>query len=314
MEKVIQNSQSGKAWIQESVSIGVDRADICSAYIRSEAFRYFFDDLFEAKIKIRVLARWTLGDLLAQASDLATYELCRSKNIDFYIKQDFHGKLYDLAPNGVLIGSFNLTNRGFSISREGNDEAGVLIENNKGSRDYFENLFANARLVDDELFEKLSKFISVNKDSKLATASWPDNILELIMTPVSPFEGKILVNECLASNFQDFINSGSASRSHDLSLLSIDEEDAADLSVIRSCFKNSKIFRWFYGALLSQEGEVYFGKATAMLHDQLFDDPKPYRQEVKGLLVNLLSWIEGLELEEIRIDRPNHSQRITVNK
>ena len=314
MEKVIQNSQSGKAWIQESVSSGVERADICSAYIRSEAFRYFFDDLFEAKTKIRVLARWTLGDLLAQASDLATYELCRSKNIDFYIKQDFHGKLYDLAPNGVLIGSFNLTNRGFSISREGNDEAGVLIENNKGSRDYFENLFANARLVDDKLFEKLAEFISANKDLKLATTSWPDEILELIVPSVSPFDGKILVNECLASNFQDFINSSSAARSHDLSLLSIDEEDATDLSVIRSCFKNSKIFRWFYAALRSQEGEVYFGKATALLHDQLFDDPKPYRQEVKGLLVNLLSWIEGLGLEEIRIDRPNHSQRITVKK
>jgi hypothetical protein len=292
----------------------VERADICSAYIRSEAFRYFFDDLFEAKTKIRVLARWTLGDLLAQASDLATYELCRSKNIDFYIKQDFHGKLYDLAPNGVLIGSFNLTNRGFSISREGNDEAGVLIENNKGSRDYFENLFANARLVDDKLFEKLAEFISANKDLKLATTSWPDEILELIMPSVSPFDGKILVNACLASNFQDFINSSSAARSHDLSLLSIDEEDATDLSVIRSCFKNSKIFRWFYAALRSQEGEVYFGKATALLHDQLFDDPKPYRQEVKGLLVNLLSWIEGLGLEEIRIDRPNHSQRITVKK
>jgi hypothetical protein len=314
MGKVIQNSQSGKAWIQASVSGVVERADICSAYIRSEAFRYFFEDLFAAKIKIRVLARWALGDLLAQASDLATYELCRSKNIDFYIKQDFHGKLYDLAPNGVLIGSFNLTNRGFSISHEGNDEAGVLIENNKDSRDYFENLFANAHLVDNELFEKLSKFISENKVSKLESSSWPDDILSLIMPPISPFDEKILVNECLASNFLEFKKSSTAARSHDLSLLCIDERDAADLSVVRSCFMSSKIFRWFYAALRAQEGEIYFGKATAMLHDQLFDDPKPYRQEVKGLLANLLSWIEGLELDEITIDRPNHSQRITANK
>ena len=239
MEKVIQNSNSASIWIQESVSSGVEQADICSAYIQSEAFRYFFDDLFKAKIKIRVLARWTLGDLLDNASDLATYELCRSKKIDFYIKQDFHGKLYNLEPNGVLIGSFNLTNRGFSISREGNDEAGVLIENNKGSRDYFENLFSSARLVDEQLFEKLTEFISENKDSKLANASWPYDILELIKPPVSPFDGKILVNECLASNFQDFINSSTAARSHDLSLLSIDEKDASDISVIRSCFKNT---------------------------------------------------------------------------
>lgn len=314
MKNLIQNSNTASIWIQESVFGGVEKADICSAYIQSEAFRYFFEDLFTAKIKIRVLARWTLSDLLANASDLATYELCRSKNIDFYIKQDFHGKLYNLPPYGVLIGSFNLTNRGFSISREGNDEAGVLIENNKASSDYFENLFTNARLVDDQLFGKLTKFMSKNKGSKLAAPSWPYDILELINPQVTPFDGKILVNECLASNFHDFINSGTAARSHDLSLLSINEKDGSDLSVIRSCFKSSKIFRWFYAALCSQEDEVYFGRATAMLHDQLFDDPKPYRQEVKGLLVNLLSWIEGLEIEEIAIDRPNHSQRITVKK
>ena len=314
MEKIIQNSHSGKAWIQDSVSFGVERADICSAYIRSEAFRYLFEELFDAKIKIRVLARWALSDLLSEASDLSTYELCKSKNIDFYIKQDFHGKLYDLDPNGVLIGSFNLTNRGFSISSVGNDEAGVLIKNNIDSRGYFDNLFDNARQMDDELFNKLSKFISKNKDCKSIISSWPDDILLSILKPRSPLSEKLLVNECLASSYQEFSNSNSPLRSHDLSLLCLDERDTENLSAVRSAFVNSKIFRWFYADLCSQEDEVYFGKATQMLHNQLFDDPKPYRQEVKVLLANLLSWIVGLELEEIKIDRPSYSQRITVKK
>ena len=314
MEKVIQNSLSGKAWIQESVSNGVLHADICSAYIRSEAFQYFFEELFAAQVKIRVLARWTLSDLLAQSSDIATYEICRSKNVEFYIKQDFHGKLYDLAPNGVLIGSFNLTNRGFSISRDGNDEAGVLIENNKESREYIENLFANARLMDDDLFDKLSECVFKNKEKKQMLAAWPKDILDLIMPPLSLIDEKILVNECFASSFEEFNKSKSASRAHDLSLLCLDERNAVDLTFVRSSFVRSKIFRWFCAAVRAQEGEVYFGKATAMLHDQLFDDPKPYRHEVKGLLANLLSWIEGLELDEIKVDRPNYSQRISINK
>jgi hypothetical protein len=298
----------------ESVSGGLERADICSAYIRSETFRYLFGDLFPAQIKTRVLSRWALSDLLTQASDLATYEICKSKNINFYIKQDFHGKLYDLSPNGVLIGSFNLTNRGFSISLGGNDEAGVLIDNSSDTKDYFENLFANARLMDDELFEKISNYISNSKELRAQTDSWPDDIWELIMPVSSQLNQKILVNECFASNFQEFKESSTEARSHDLSLLCINESEAIDLSVVRSCFRNSKIFRWFYAALRAEEGEIYFGKATAMLHDQLFDDPKPYRQEVKGLLGNLLSWIEGLELEEIKIDRPIHSQRITLHQ
>jgi hypothetical protein len=99
-----------------------------------------------------------------------------------------------------------------------------------------------------------------------------------------------------------------------LSLLSISEQHADDFSIIRAKFRKTKIFRWFVKSLSKQDTEVYFGKATALLHDQLFDDPKPYRQEVKSLLVNLLSWIDGLGIEEILIDRPNHSQRITLRK
>lgn len=236
MEKVIQNSYSGKSWIQESVSAGLERADICSAYIRSETFRYFFEDLLSAKIKTRVLSRWALSDLLGQSSDLVTYEICKEKNIDFYIKQDFHGKLYDLSPNGVLIGSFNLTNRGFSISGGGNDEAGVLIENTTTTRDYFDNLFANARLMDDELFEKISNCIS-NKNLKFKdTDLWPEDIMDLIVPTSSEFKQKILVDECFACNFLEFKESNTEARSHDLSLLCIDERDVIDFAVVRSCF------------------------------------------------------------------------------
>lgn len=313
MEIVIQNSQTGNVWIKESVSKGVIRANICSAYIQSEAFRFFFEEIFESNIKIRVLARWALSDLLSKASDLATYELCRSKNIDFYIKQDFHGKLYGLAPFGVLIGSFNLTNRGFSISQTGNDEAGVLIKSNSESNEYFENLFLNARQVDDGLYEKISNFVLENLEIKSSNTSWPDDILELMKPKAIKFSGKMLVDECLSSTFSEFMNSSSDARAHDMSLLSIDDNYSKDLTVIRAHFRRSKIFKWFCLMLREQEGNTYFGKATALLHDHLFDDPKPYRQKVKSLLINLLSWIDGLNLDEITIDRPNHSQRITLN-
>jgi len=314
MEKVIQNSQSGKVWIKSSVSKSVERADICSAYIRSEAFKFFFEDLFDTAIRIRVLARWTLDDLLSQASDLSTYELCKSKNINFYIKQDFHGKLYDLAPHGVLIGSFNLTNRGFSISSAGNDEAGVLIENNKESGEYFDQLFQNATKVDDHLFEMLSRFVAENKGNNEVRISWPEEIIRLISPINYDAMEKILVNECLACTFNDFMNTSSDARLHDISLLSLEEKDCKDLTVIRNRFIQSKIFRWFCSALRAEDGDVYFGRATALLHDQLFDDPKPYRQEVKSLLSNLLSWIDALGLEEVTIDRPNHSQRIKIKE
>lgn len=314
MQNTIQSAQSGRNWIQESISKGLICADICSAYIRSEAFRYFFKDTFKTDTKIRVLARWAPGDLIAQASDLLTYGLCKKNNIDFYIKQDFHGKIYCLAPHGILLGSFNLTNRGFSISNNGNDEAGTLLKINDGSVDYFEQLFSSARKVDDNLYNKISSFVEANISTNSIGITWPDEIEELIKPTSNLFLGKILVNECFMTTFNDFYNLRSEFRLYDLSLLSINEQQSKDLTLVRARFRNTKIFKWFVSSLHQQKEDVFFGKATALLHDQLFDDPKPYRQEVKNLLVNLLSWIEGLKLEEISIDRPSHSQRIKLAK
>lgn len=314
MQKIISNSLDGRDWIKKSVSKELHYADICSAYIQSEAFSYLFEDIFNLNSRIRVLARWTPSDLLSKSSDLKTYQLCKTNNIDFYIKQDFHGKVYGLAPHGVLIGSFNLTNSGFSITISGNDEAGVLIENDKDSDEYFDQLFLNAKKVDDHLYDQISVFIKNNTKNNVSNFSWPDEILNLITPSCTLLAEKILVNECFLTTFSEFQNSESNARVHDLSLLSIGEPEAHDFSIIRSRFRNTKIFRWFLSSLIEQNSEVYFGKATALLHDHLFDDPKPDRQKVKNLLANLLSWIDGLKLNDIFIDRPKNSQRITLIK
>lgn len=314
MQKIIKTSLTGKQWVQESTATGVASVDICSAYIRSDALRYFFEDIFETGVRIRVLARWGISDLLTQSSDLNTYTVCKENNIDFYIKQDFHGKVYGLAPHGVLLGSFNLTNRGFSIFNSGNDEAGVLIENGQDSDDYFNQLFLNAKKVDDDLYEKISSFVEENAENNSPNITWPVEITNLINPLSIQFIEKILVNECFSTTFNEFTSDRSSARLHDLSLLSISEQHADDFSMIRAKFRKTKIFKWLVNSLIEQNTEIYFGKATALLHDQLFDDPKPYRQEVKNLLVNLLSWIDGLGIEEILIDRPNHSQRITLRK
>lgn len=57
---------------------------------------------------------------------------------------------------------------------------------------------------------------------------------------------------------------------------------------------------------------MYFGAVTEKLHNALVTDPKPYRRDVKQMLANLLDLIEKLGMDEIVIDRPNHSQRIRL--
>ena len=56
----------------------------------------------------------------------------------------------------------------------------------------------------------------------------------------------------------------------------------------------------------------HFGAITEKLHEALITDPKPYRRDVKNMLSNLLKMIERLGMEEVVIDRPNHSQRVRL--
>ena len=51
-------------------------------------------------------------------------------------------------------------------------------------------------------------------------------------------------------------------------------------------------------------------KRITRLHNALITDPKPYRKDVKQLLSNLLQMIIAIDMPEIGVDRPNHSQRI----
>lgn len=57
---------------------------------------------------------------------------------------------------------------------------------------------------------------------------------------------------------------------------------------------------------------MYFGALTKALHDSVISDPKPYRREIKEMLVNLLAIIEQLGMDEVCIDVPNYSQRVRL--
>ena len=82
---------------------------------------------------------------------------------------------------------------------------------------------------------------------------------------------------------------------------------------LKQAFRWSKAFLWLYNYVNSCPDKTsYFGGATAALHNTLVNDPKPYRKEVKDLLANTLGWIQALDIKEIAIDTPNHSQRIRI--
>ncbi len=102
------------------------------------------------------------------------------------------------------------------------------------------------------------------------------------------------------------LNSSDESIEHDRKMLNIDKKED-----IKPAFEKSRIFQWFKRKLNENEDKtMFFGDLTEQIHNSLFDDPKPYRKEVKTLQVNLYEYLKYCKFEYLLIDRPEHSERI----
>ena len=87
----------------------------------------------------------------------------------------------------------------------------------------------------------------------------------------------------------------------------LDELDSASI-------KDSKAVQWLINKLEAAENhEMHYGAITKCLHDDLQDDPAPYRSSVKELLTTLLNKVDKCMKEKIEISIPGErSQRIKL--
>jgi len=303
------STQEARRWLEGSVDKDCSRLVICSAFLTLGALEYFYNKFIDNKFSgdCEFLARWRLEDLLSGASSLEVFEFLQERNIPLYIKNDFHGKIYSVSDKGLLIGSHNFTRKGLGLASDSNDEFGVILEESVSNNQIIEKVFSNSTLVTQSLYEEISKFILTCSKSKNESAVWPDSIkIQLEKSNLENF----LINEWLHSKSP--LDKDAPGFEHDFSLLNLNSSN--DMADIKNAFCESIPYRWLNNVLGSHNNEIYHGELGSLLHDAFIDDPRPYRKNVKELLNNLLSWIKVLNIEGIKIDRPNHSERITKSE
>lgn len=316
---VLLSTHEARAWIEGNLSGELDSVDLCCAYIKRAALEHLANVMSELRttVPVRILARWRLTDLITGASDLEAFELARSKGWSFYIKQDYHGKLYRLDPAGILVGSANLTSSGLGLLPSGNDEISVCVESDSLIKRQVEAIFGSSRLVTDSLYELIKEVVERSDPVRAELPDWPLDLIQLI-DQSKPSISDLFVDEFLFSFSPSALletNHVSLTMTvqHDLSVLGIPKNIKLERSMLKWQFLQSKGFRWLYGTVQSEGGEAYFGRLSMLLHDSLLDDPAPYRSNVKVLLSNLLNWATELDCSELIVDKPNYSQRVRTN-
>jgi hypothetical protein len=304
------DGKTAARWLLDKVGSAPAGVSLCSAFLRSEAMR----TLYPSEVSIyggRILARWRLHDLLSGASDLDAYPLAKRLGFVFYIRQDFHGKVFSVPGSGVIVGSANATLSGFGLKEAANSEVCTLVPDSEKNEALLDEIFDGAIEMTDALFQEISSVVGSASMNTTEELEWPSELLDRQQN--LEFSGRLLLSECFVST-PVFDESGALSNldERDLHLLGLFGVDL-NYDTLRHAFRTTRIFRWLLHALKSSGGEMYFGSLTESLHRTLLDDPVVYRRDVKIVLQKLLQWCQLLGGVDVLVDRPNHSQRVRLS-
>lgn len=304
--------------MQDALS-GVRDAEILviSAYLTVDGLRELLAAVPSTN-RVRILARWQPSDLACGASDLASFDFAHARGWQFYASQALHAKAFVLGEKAIYIGSANLTRRGFSVGGEyGNIEILTRVPVDARNVELLRGMFVGAIQLNEELVEQVRTWLdnhTSDQESELVnnSSTWPLLIRE---DEQQQAVTKLTVSECFLTDGSWTVdpNAGRKSLSteheHDLSLLA--QPKLADRNAVARALRRTKVFHWLSHELsAADDGQLYFGAITTKLHDALIDDPRPYRRDVKTLLVNLLSWVKRYPECGLQVDRPGHSERV----
>jgi hypothetical protein len=261
----------------------------------------------DRQAKVRVVARWRLADLLSGASDLETYVTLSEYGIPFYVHPDLHAKLISSDEETILIGSANLTSRGLGLDgATDNLELGIKTTPTPTDLLYIDSIFALAVLMTPSLFHEIADCVNT-----LRVPAGVQDFPARIRIQLKPAVTGLWVRDLLWSVGPSGNPPSDEDLEHDLSLIGVPYASLVSPEGEKRFCKLDAL-AWLIQKLRTNDGELYFGNLTGLLHDSLLEDPKPYRKDVKTLVSNLLAWCGYMLPHMIVIDVPGHSQRVRL--
>lgn len=272
---------------------------IISAYCKKSLVEFFDSCMGNKSVDKKLVVRFKMEDIISGASDLEIYPYCKEKGWKLFFRMDLHAKTYVFDRMRCIIGSANATKSGLSVGGVGNFEMASYVELEKNDQIILDRLLLGSVEINDYIYSQMIEAIRSYQTKSGNAINWPIEITELFINDYS-----VLFSE-------DFPSSYDPTEINDDDLTCLNLSYGADIEEIRTAFLLNKSYLWLVDLIKNHENqEMYFGSISAALHNSLLNDPKPFRKDVKQLLSNLLNWVVALNIEEIEVDRPNHSQRV----
>lgn len=279
---------------------------IFSAYVKLSGLRWLNRHV-PSDIRVKVICRWQMQDLVFGASDLDCYPFCKKRGWDFGIDQNLHSKAYIVDHETIFLGSSNLTSRGLSINMSGNLELGTAIKPTALDVIRLQQLEDSCCWLDDNLFAKIDQEVQPHL-TKSETLSFSESLMDQIYQPVE----FLWISEIPHSAPLRLLDEEDADVQRDIETFEIVDRPITP-EVIIDAFKRSRVRQWFFGLLEANSEEVVrFGWLTAKLHDALLDEPPPNRRDVKHYTACLIEWLNFCETDTLEFTQHRRTVSIKI--
>lgn len=284
---------------------------ICSAFIKLGGIKWFEKHLLNKKIKCRVISKWEGIDLLKHVSDLEVYNFCKERGWSFELIENLHAKFYLMDNNDLINGSANLTSAGLGLLPISNKEFGFYIKTTNEDLKNINTFLEDSTEVTEEIYNEYKTWLEKHKSIEIQKLpSLPDKLKNLKEKQLT----KIWVNDFPWTNPEHLINNvqnESEDIIHDINLFNIVDKNNFE-NELKSNFIQCDVFKWLKKQIQKKDNKTFFfGELSELIHNSLFDDPRPYRKEVKQLQKNMLDFIKFLKIDGFEFTQPNYSEKIT---
>lgn len=288
LEKAIENSDS--------------KLVIISAYITQVAVDWLAKHVPQG-IEVHMVCRLQPFDVINGSTHIPALIKAIDKGWSVSCLHSLHAKIYAIDDELIYAGSANLTSNGLKIYGMGNLEASVRISPSEQNLSFIESVRSSSTVMSKNILKKMQFYVE-GKKAEIHTFKWPVDILD---EREGVWAQDFFWTQSCTSDDKD----GS---SHDLEMLGIKNFDCGDALLTEKVW-DSRCIQWLVSTLKNEnDQELFFGSLTKALHDDLKDDPAPYRKDVKALIQNMLSYCESYLSDYIEVSRPNYSQRIKLLK
>lgn len=275
-----------------------ETVDLITAYMTSGVLNVCSEDKILNKYT-NLFIRGNKKDFYSGASDIAVLEKLYQLGVNCFLVKDLHSKVYIFDQKTALVGSANLTNKGLGFASHSNNIE-CLCEYDISNESYLEflSMTKGALPVDENILNLMHSSL----DSEGTEEHYDEWDFLLNAKAVE----KLSINDLPLYDLNSTTNAIN-SFEHDCYVLGLDE----NLESFRTKFKRSNLYLYLLNILEErEEHQIYFGEFTKRIHNDLLAESDISRWEVKQYIINIFTYLKKLDLDDLKVDRPNYSERI----